>query len=91
VSYGYSLLRGKRSNMEDFHHAQVCVSMLQQQLTQSPQEQQHLQPSSSSNSSHTPGSGTHTTHHRLCGTQCMHIAVQNGAVVRGGRGPLWHF
>lgn len=25
VSYGYSLMRGKRSNMEDFHHAQVRV------------------------------------------------------------------
>lgn len=23
VAYGYSLFRGKRSNMEDFHHAQV--------------------------------------------------------------------
>lgn len=26
VSYGYALLRGKRSNMEDFHHAQVRIS-----------------------------------------------------------------
>jgi hypothetical protein len=25
VSFGYSLMRGKRSNMEDFHHAQVGV------------------------------------------------------------------
>lgn len=23
VAYGFSLFRGKRSNMEDFHHAQV--------------------------------------------------------------------